>query len=276
MDIVEKARLVAISAHDAVGQVRKYTGEPYWHHCERVAASAMTLGTSEEAQAAAWLHDTVEDTALSIGWIKQEFGEKVAAYVWGLTECQVRDPSNAILNRQERKQIDTHWMGEQGYTVQTLKMLDVMDNFQDLSKYDPGFCRKFIGEVKVYVEAFKKADPLVIQEYKCHLENAFREVWAKDPLYKTKGVFDKDTDDPYVVLSNLWVKIQVHLEKTQREKIKDIPSYLGMVDLDGLDLRWLILGDYDYDNNRGYYLVLREVIDPFNPTVIKADLRQET
>ena len=67
MNIVEKARVFATAAHAAVGQLRKYTFEPYIVHPAEVFAIVSTVdGATEEMMAAAWLHDTVEDTGVTI------------------------------------------------------------------------------------------------------------------------------------------------------------------------------------------------------------------
>lgn len=57
-EIEHIARTIAIAAHE--GQVDK-AGRPYIEHPARVVARL----TSSEARAAAWLHDTVEDTEVT-------------------------------------------------------------------------------------------------------------------------------------------------------------------------------------------------------------------
>lgn len=59
MNLVDRAMLVAKVAH--IGQIDK-TGAPYFEHC--LAVAGMVEG--EEARAAALLHDTVEDTPVSL------------------------------------------------------------------------------------------------------------------------------------------------------------------------------------------------------------------
>jgi guanosine-3',5'-bis(diphosphate) 3'-pyrophosphohydrolase len=54
------AERLARSAH--LGQVEKLTGRAYAEHLVRVAA----LVEGDEAKAVAWLHDTLEDTALTV------------------------------------------------------------------------------------------------------------------------------------------------------------------------------------------------------------------
>ena len=54
----------ATAAHE--GQVRKYTGEPYVNHPFAVAESVADHVDDKVAIAAAVLHDTVEDTAVTL------------------------------------------------------------------------------------------------------------------------------------------------------------------------------------------------------------------
>ena len=78
---VELARRYAELAHN--GQVDK-AGEPYIHHPERVA---LRLKTDDE-KVVAWLHDTVEDSDLSIEEIEKVFGPDTACAVKAITrEC---------------------------------------------------------------------------------------------------------------------------------------------------------------------------------------------
>lgn len=61
-DLVTMARTIATDAHR--GQTDK-AGAPYIGHPARVAAHAAAAGGDERVVAAAWLHDVVEDTAVT-------------------------------------------------------------------------------------------------------------------------------------------------------------------------------------------------------------------
>jgi hypothetical protein len=84
--IVELAKIFAENAHK--GQVRKYTGEPYIGHPARVVGILQQYlpGSSAEVVAAAWLHDVVEDTTISLCDIGWNFGGTVAFLVDKLTK----------------------------------------------------------------------------------------------------------------------------------------------------------------------------------------------
>ena len=67
------------------GQLRR-SGDPYITHPLAVATILAELGMDTTTLIAGLLHDTVEDTGLSIGDISQEFGEQVAHLVDGVTK----------------------------------------------------------------------------------------------------------------------------------------------------------------------------------------------
>jgi (p)ppGpp synthase/HD superfamily hydrolase len=84
MELVEKALQIASKSHE--GQYRKNTDIPYITHPVAVGIMLLKSGYSEEIVAAGILHDTVEDTPLTLEEIKREFGVKIAEIVEGSSE----------------------------------------------------------------------------------------------------------------------------------------------------------------------------------------------
>ena len=78
-------RAYAVAEHWHAGQVRK-SGAPYITHPLAVAILLADIGMDTTTLAAALLHDTVEDTGLTIGQVKAEFGAEVAVLVDGVTK----------------------------------------------------------------------------------------------------------------------------------------------------------------------------------------------
>ena len=78
-DLFDKAAKFAIDAH--CGAERKGKGYPYILHPMEAAGIVASLSTDPELLAAAILHDTVEDTDVTIEQIRKEFGDRVAALV---------------------------------------------------------------------------------------------------------------------------------------------------------------------------------------------------
>ncbi|HDL42023.1 MAG TPA: bifunctional (p)ppGpp synthetase/guanosine-3',5'-bis(diphosphate) 3'-pyrophosphohydrolase, partial [Actinobacteria bacterium] len=82
-DILDRAFDVAVAAHQ--GQTRR-TGEEYVTHPLAVAEILADFGMDGETLVAAFLHDVVEDTAVTLDDIAAEFGEVVAALIDGVTK----------------------------------------------------------------------------------------------------------------------------------------------------------------------------------------------
>ena len=78
-DLFDRAAKFAIDAHR--GGERKGKGFPYILHPMEAACIVSSLTTDQELLAAAMLHDTVEDTDVTIEQIRQEFGDRVASLV---------------------------------------------------------------------------------------------------------------------------------------------------------------------------------------------------
>ena len=106
---VEAAKALATRAHS--GQTDK-AGLPYITHPERVAGR---LDTPEE-QVVGWLHDTVEDTEVTIAEIEKEFGPETAAAVDAVSR---RDGEtwNAYLDRIQENPV-----------ARAVKISDLIDN----------------------------------------------------------------------------------------------------------------------------------------------------
>jgi GTP diphosphokinase / guanosine-3',5'-bis(diphosphate) 3'-diphosphatase len=82
-DLLGRAYAVADRWH--AGQTRK-SGAPYITHPLAVAILLAEIGMDTTTLVAALLHDTVEDTGLTIGEVKAEFGAEVAVLVDGVTK----------------------------------------------------------------------------------------------------------------------------------------------------------------------------------------------
>jgi GTP pyrophosphokinase len=82
-ELIQRAYRVAEEAHK--GQ-KRISGEPYINHCLAVAEILAELRVPPEVLAAGLLHDTVEDTSVTLVDIQREFGDVVAALVDGVTK----------------------------------------------------------------------------------------------------------------------------------------------------------------------------------------------
>lgn len=157
MDNLEpRARLFAIHWHQSIDQVRKYTGEPYWHHPEAVAALVKTVPHTEEMIAAAWLHDVVEDTPCTLAQVAAEFGEPVGTLVEWLTDSA--KPTDG--NRATRKAIECMRLARAPVAAKTVKLADLIDNSRSIITRDPDFARVYLYEKRLLLDdALRDGDP---------------------------------------------------------------------------------------------------------------------
>jgi len=82
-DLVYRAYRVAEIAHE---NQKRASGEPNVNHCVAVAAILAELRVPPEVVVAGLLHDTVEDTSITLEDIRRDFGEDVAKLVDGVTK----------------------------------------------------------------------------------------------------------------------------------------------------------------------------------------------
>src|SRR5437868_9456617 len=88
LEIVRKAYEYSQKCHE--GQTRA-SGEPYLVHPLEVACVLADMRMDPVAIAAGLLHDSVEDTSITIVDIRKEFGEQVAHIVEGVTKISAID-----------------------------------------------------------------------------------------------------------------------------------------------------------------------------------------
>lgn len=158
-DIVERARLFAVAAHSAVGQVRKYTGEPYWHHLEDVVSilSHSAIKHDDEMLAAAWLHDVLEDTKVTSDVLWTEFGDTIAGMVVWLTNPTLPQDGN----RKTRAAITRAHLSRASDRVQTIKLADIMSNCKNIASLDPAFAAVYLVEKGLLLDELVLGDTIL-------------------------------------------------------------------------------------------------------------------
>jgi GTP pyrophosphokinase len=83
LELVQRAYRVAEKGHH--GQTRA-SGEPYISHCLAVASILAELCVPPAVIAAGLLHDTVEDTKVTLKDIERDFGKEISSLVDGVTK----------------------------------------------------------------------------------------------------------------------------------------------------------------------------------------------
>ena len=150
--LVYKAQIYASAAHGAVGQKRKYTGEPYIVHPAEVVGILRVAGVfSPDMLAAAWLHDVLEDTRVTQSDLLQVFGPVVAALVNQLTD--VSKPWDG--NREARKRIDREHTARACPEAKSIKLADLISNTRSIVEHDRNFARVYLKEKALLLEVLR-------------------------------------------------------------------------------------------------------------------------
>ena len=83
-ELLDRAIIFAVRAH--AGTERRGKGFPYIVHPLEAVGIVATMTSDQELLAAAALHDTVEDTSVTIEQLRVEFGDRVASLVASETD----------------------------------------------------------------------------------------------------------------------------------------------------------------------------------------------
>ncbi|EOD01815.1 HD domain-containing protein [Caldisalinibacter kiritimatiensis] len=117
---------VAAKAHK--GQTRKGTDIPYITHPYTVGMMLLQEGCSEELVIAGILHDTVEDTYITLDYIREMFGKKVADIVEG---CSEPDKS---LPWEDRKEHTIEYLKTAPLDIRIVTLADKLHNIRSTIK----------------------------------------------------------------------------------------------------------------------------------------------
>lgn len=145
--VEERARRYASKAHAEAGQRRKFTDEPYIVHPAAVVELVRSISHNEDMLAAAWLHDTVEDTASTLDDIRRHFGDNIASLVDMLTNSG----DAAGQSRVARKVAHFQHSQRANPQAQTIKLADIIDNTRSIIQYDPQFAQVYLVEKRVQI-----------------------------------------------------------------------------------------------------------------------------
>ncbi|MFF2727295.1 RelA/SpoT family protein [Streptomyces sp. NPDC058008] len=129
--ILSKAYVLAESSHR--GQMRK-SGEPYITHPLAVTLILAELGAETTTLTASLLHDTVEDTEVTLDQVRQEFGDEVCYLVDGVTKLEKVDYGAAAEPETFRKMLVATG---NDVRVMSIKLADRLHNMRTLGVMRP-------------------------------------------------------------------------------------------------------------------------------------------
>lgn len=153
--LIDFAERFAREAHESIDQRRKYTNDPYIVHPTAVAHLVASVTDSCEMIAAAYLHDVVEDTPVTLDdLVDAGFGRSIACLVDELTD--VSKPEDG--NREKRKAIDRAHTAKVSIRAKTIKLADLIDNSHTITLYDSGFAEIYMREKLLLLDVLKDGD----------------------------------------------------------------------------------------------------------------------
>lgn len=155
MNKIEQAMLYAAKAHS--GQTRKSRTTPYILHPCEAAAIAATITDDPDIISAVLLHDTVEDTDVTLDDIRREFGDRVADIVAGDTEETDEDlPRDQTWLK--RKQSSLEFLKNSSHDIKIMWLSDKLSNMRS-------FCLMYSREGDAMWEHFNQKDKKIQEWY---------------------------------------------------------------------------------------------------------------
>ena len=175
--LIIRASKIATEAHR--GQWRLYTKDTQVWHPMRVAGRiTMLYGATPVEIAAAWLHDTLEDTTMTRKSLEDRgMPNEVIVLVEELTNASAGDKTSP---RPERKARDLEKLARVSKAAQRIKLVDRLDNLAELSFEDLDFMEMYINESKTLVGAIGHADIQLADEMRKLI------AWYEDEVKKDK------------------------------------------------------------------------------------------
>lgn len=210
------AQAFAEGAHAAVGQIRNYTGEPYIVHPAEVVEIVSTVEHTVDMLCAAWLHDVVEDTGVTIETIVSAFGERVGTLVWWMTDVSIKERDG---KRCRRRAVDVMHNSCADRDGQTLRVADLLSNTKNITaRAKAGFARMYLREKSFVLDALTLADPTLVAIARRQIANGEQ---ALGPLWTNYRAWSDDAlrreHD-----AGEWFENQTGLTVAQEERLMEI------------------------------------------------------
>ncbi|MET8843171.1 RelA/SpoT family protein [Streptomyces rubiginosohelvolus] len=190
LTILRRAYVLAESSHR--GQMRK-SGEPYITHPLAVTLILAELGAETTTLTASLLHDTVEDTEVTLDQVKEQFGDEVCYLVDGVTKLEKVDYGAAAEPETFRKMLVATG---NDVRVMSIKLADRLHNMRTLGVMRP---EKQARIAKVTRDVLiPLAERLGVQALKTELEDLVFAILHPEEYEQTRALIAAATgpDDP--------------------------------------------------------------------------------
>ncbi len=264
LEVLRRAYELAESSHR--GQMRK-SGEPYITHPLAVTLILAELGSDTTTLTASLLHDTVEDTEVTLDQVRREFGEEVRYLVDGVTKLEKVDYGAAAEPETFRKMLVATG---NDVRVMSIKLADRLHNMRTLGVMRP---EKQARIAKVTRDVLiPLAERLGVQALKTELEDLVFAILHPDEYARTRDLIAEHATRPdplaetaravRAVLSDAGIAAEVLVRPRHIVSVYRVRCKRG--ELSGADLgRLLVLVGEDAD----CYAVLGELHTCFTPVI---------
>jgi len=205
VELVRSAYEVAASAHE--GQLRK-SGDPFITHPLAVARILAGYGLDETTIAAALLHDTVEDTDLTLEDVGGRFGPEVASLIDGVTKLdRIRFESKEAANAATIRKMVVAMA--QDVRVLLIKLADRLHNVRTLRAMPPDKQERIAAEtLAVYAPL---AHRLGAQDIKHEMEEICFEILHPGPYAEISDLIAERAPQREAVIDKAIATIQGRL-----------------------------------------------------------------
>ena len=190
--LIKNAFLFAVEFHG--DQIRNNKAkEPYVHHLEEVADLVEKAGGTDKEIAAAWLHDSIEDTRATLDYIVRYFGQSIGDCVLGLTDPPEFSELEFCF---ERKKAQAERIKTKSLSVKVVKIADQTSNLRCVVidppvSWDKKKCIDYIKGARLIVNECSNVSKYLEQEF----EKAYKDA------YKKYGITKEEENEKYKTIS---------------------------------------------------------------------------
>jgi len=249
LDVVDAAFDKAFVAHKA--QLR-HSGQPYIIHPIAVATILAELGMDYQSVAAALLHDTVEDTDVTLDELKKEFGNDIASLVDGVTklgkvpwisreEQQAENVRKLLLAMSEDIRVIIIKLADRTHNMRTLDFVAAQKRrdtaLETLEIYAPIAHRLGIRAIKEELEdrAIRFLDPIAYEDIEKYVDNMTRSrgdflKQIKENIYKRVSSEVSDVRIEARIKSAHGIYRKMYMQQKSFDEIYDIFAVRLIVD----------------------------------------------
>ncbi|MFE1752484.1 RelA/SpoT family protein [Streptomyces anandii] len=205
LEPLRRAYVLAESSHR--GQMRK-SGEPYITHPLAVTLILAELGAETTTLTASLLHDTVEDTDVTLDQVREQFGEEVRYLVDGVTKLEKVDYGAAAEPETFRKMLVATG---NDVRVMSIKLADRLHNMRTLGVMRP---EKQARIAKVTRDVLiPLAERLGVQALKTELEDLVFAILHPEEYEHTRGLIAENASAPSDPLTEVAEQVRVVLRE---------------------------------------------------------------